>query len=161
MKANEIYLDLDGNSLSLTDLDAAERQLVARLRRQARTNPDWDAFDDLYTRAVPQFYQARGLTRRAVLRTPVWHIAQDLSSRLGIAAGLIRPDEDYRDQLEGLILENFPSRRAFCKAARISEDMLSHVLAGRKDLSLPALEKALARIGYRLKMTPTRKQRTG
>jgi hypothetical protein len=40
--------------------------------------------------------------------------------------------------------------------------MLSHVLAGRKDLSLPALEKALGRIGYVLKMTPApRKQRTG
>jgi hypothetical protein len=32
--------------------------------------------------------------------------------------------------------------------------MLSHVLAGRKDLSLSALEQALARIGYRLSIQP-------
>ncbi len=32
--------------------------------------------------------------------------------------------------------------------------MLSHVLAGRKDLSLAALSKALARIGYRLRLVP-------
>jgi hypothetical protein len=32
--------------------------------------------------------------------------------------------------------------------------MLSHVLAGRKDLSLAALTKALQRIGYRLCIVP-------
>jgi hypothetical protein len=36
----------------------------------------------------------------------------------------------------------------------ISEDMLSHVLAGRKDLSLEALTTALERIGYRLRIVP-------
>jgi hypothetical protein len=32
--------------------------------------------------------------------------------------------------------------------------MLSHVLAGRKDLSLGALTRALGRIGYRLRIVP-------
>jgi hypothetical protein len=32
--------------------------------------------------------------------------------------------------------------------------MLSHVLAGRKDLSLAALTKALQRVGYRLRIVP-------
>jgi hypothetical protein len=32
--------------------------------------------------------------------------------------------------------------------------MLSHVLAGRKDLSLARLTQALARIGYRLRIVP-------
>jgi hypothetical protein len=32
--------------------------------------------------------------------------------------------------------------------------MLSHVLVGRKDLSLSALEAALERIGYRLQIRP-------
>jgi hypothetical protein len=32
--------------------------------------------------------------------------------------------------------------------------MLSHVLAGRKELSLGALTKALERIGYRLRIVP-------
>jgi hypothetical protein len=163
MRNDKAYVDLDGNPIPLSALDAAERQLVARLRRQARSNPDWDAFDNFWTRAVPDFYLARGLKRRAIPRTPVWQIAQDLSSRLGIAAGLVRPpgERDYRDQLERLVL-HFPSRQAFCKATGLSQDMLSHVLAGRKDLSLPALEKALARIGYVIKMIPVSgKQRTG
>jgi hypothetical protein len=153
MKTAEVYVDLDGNEIVLAGLDAEERRLVARLRRRARANPDWDAFDNYWTKAVPAFYQARGLARKAVPRTLVWRIAQDLSGRLGIAAGLIRPD-DYRDELEDLIREKFPSRRAFCEATGIAEDMLSHVLAGRKDLSLEALTQALARIGYRLRIVP-------
>jgi hypothetical protein len=148
-----LYVDFDGEAISLAGLDADERRLVARLRRRAQTNPDWDAFDNYWTVAVPAFYHARGLAGKAVLRTIPWRIAQDLSGRLGIAAGLIRP-EDYRDQLEDLITEKYPSRRAFCEAAGLSEDMLSHVLAGRKDLSLEALTKALARIGYRLRIMP-------
>jgi hypothetical protein len=137
----------------LTGLDAEERRLLARLRRRARANPDVDAFDSYWTVAVPAFYQARGLAHRAVPRTLVWRIAQDLSGRLGIAAGLIGP-ADYRDELEELIRAKFPSRRAFGKATGISEEMLSHVLAGRKDLSLGALTQAMARIGYRLRIVP-------
>jgi hypothetical protein len=153
MKTAEVYVDLDGHRIALTALDAEERRLVARLRRRARANPDWNAFDNYWTVAVPAFYQAQGLARRAVPRTLVWRIAQDLSSRLGIAQGFIRP-ADYRDELEELIREKFPSRRAFCEATGIAEDMLSHVLAGRKDLSLEALTQALARIGYRLGIVP-------
>lgn len=41
MKRTDIYVDLDGNELSLASLDAAERRLVAQLRRRARTRPDW------------------------------------------------------------------------------------------------------------------------
>ena len=85
-------------------------------------------------------------------RTIPWRIAQDLSSRLGLAAGLVRPD-DYQGDLEDLIREKFPTRRAFCKATGIAEDMLSHVLAGRKDLSLEA-DQGVARIGYRLRIVP-------
>jgi hypothetical protein len=33
--------------------------------------------------------------------------------------------------------------------------MLSHVLAGRKDLSLESLSRALDRVGYRLSFVPT------
>jgi hypothetical protein len=40
-------------------------------------------------------------------------------------------------------------------ASGIGEDMLSHVLAGRKDLSLGALTPGLKRVGYRLRIVPT------
>ena len=81
-------------------------------------------------------------------------MGQDLRSRLGLASGLVRPDDD-RDKLEDLIRARFPSRRACSAATGLSEDLLSHVLAGRKDLSWEGLTKALERIGSRLRIVPT------
>jgi hypothetical protein len=161
MKQSNVYVDLEGNALSLAGLDAEERRLVACLRRRARANRDWDVFDNYWARAVPAFYEARGLARAAVPRTLAWRIAQDLSGRLAVAAGAARPP-DYRDELEELIRDRFPSRRVFCEAAGLSEATLSHVLAGRKDLSLATLTKALERVGYRLVIRPAaERKRTG
>lgn len=153
MSQPNVYVDLDGREFCLEHLDAEECKLLVRIRRRAKTNPDWDAFDNYWTKVVPAFYEARGLARKEVPGTLLWRIAQDLSSRLGIAAGLVRPD-DYQGDLEDLIREQFDSQRAFCKATGLSEDMLSHVLAGRKDLSLAKLTTALERIGYRLRIVP-------
>ena len=149
----DVYVDLDGRELCLEHLDAEERKLLARIRRRARANADWDAFDNYWTNAVPAVYERRGLERKDVSGTLLWRIAQDLSSRLGIAAGLVRPD-DYQGDLEDLVREKFGSQRAFCKATGLSPAMLSHVLAGRKDLSLAKLSAALERIGYRLRIVP-------
>jgi hypothetical protein len=152
---------LEGNTISLDGLDTEERRLLARLRRRARTHPDWNDFDNYWLQAVAAFYDARGISRAVSRRTAVFRVAQDLSGRLAIAAGMARPP-DYRDQLDDLIRERFSSRRAFCEAAGISEDLLSHVLAGRKHLSLEKLSQALERIGYRLQFTPlSRRKQTG
>jgi hypothetical protein len=154
VKPTDVYVDLVGNKYFLAGLDAEERRLLAGLRRRAQKSPDWDAFDNYWTQAVTRFYDARSLSRAESSQTAVFQIAQDLSGRLAVAAGLARVG-DYRDDLQGLIREHFPTRRAFCKATGLSEDMLSHVLAGRKDLSLTALTKALERIGYTLCIRPT------
>jgi hypothetical protein len=156
---NGDYVDLYGDAIALAPLDDAERGLVARLRHRARAHPDWCDFNNFAMQAVGAFYDGRGLSRRKATQTAAFRIALDLGSRLGIAEGKIRPPDqpdqrDYRRQLERLVLQ-FPSRAAFCKAAGISRAMLSHVLAGRKDLSLESLSKALARIGYRLQFVPT------
>src|SRR5207247_4226493 len=98
------------------------------------THPDWCDFDNYRWRAIAEFYDARGVPRKVSRESVVYRVAQDLSSRLGLAGGLIRPD-DYQGELEELIREKFPSRRAFCEATGLSEDMLSHVLAGRQELS--------------------------
>jgi hypothetical protein len=153
MKPANVYVDLDGNAIALDGLDGAERQLIARLRRRARTHPDWYDFGNYYLRAVAEFCDAHHISRKAATRTAVFRIAQDLSSRLGLAAGHIRPD-DYLSDLEDLARRKFPSQRAFCDATGIAPDMLSHVLAGRKELSLGALTRALERIGYRLRIVP-------
>ena len=127
--------------------------MVARLRRRARTHPDWHDFGNYWTRAVAAFYEARGYSRARKRQTVVYRIAQDLSSRIAVATGWARMP-DYRDELEDLIRRQFPTRRAFCKATGIAEDLLSHVLAGRKDLSLATLTKGLEQIGYALHIAP-------
>jgi hypothetical protein len=161
VKKNEIYVDLDDNNISLARLDAEERRLVSRLRRRAQTHPDWCDFDTYWMRTVAEFYDARGIRRSQSVKAVPFQIAQDLSSRLAVASGLARPS-DYRDELEEIIRTRFGTRRAFCKATGISEDLLSHVLAGRKDLSLATLTQGLDRIGYRLRIAPVlERKRTG
>ncbi len=159
---NHDYVNLYGETISLTDLDAGERTLVNRLRRRAETKPGWCDFRNFAISAVLAFFDARGVSRKRSSRSPVFRIALDLIGRLGIAEGKVAPPSfTYRDQLERLVLQ-FPTRRDFCKAAGISPTMLSHVLAGRKDLSVESLSKALDRVGYRLQFTPaTKAKRTG
>jgi hypothetical protein len=161
MKSAEVYVDLDGEVISLSELDREERALVSRLRGRAATNPSWDDFDNYAYAAMRAFYDTRGVPRSHRRNKVVFKVVQDLSARLGIAQGMIRPP-DYLGQLEDLVLNRFPSRRAFCEATGISQTMLGHVLAGRKDLSLESLSKALERIGYRLRIVPAPKaKRTG
>jgi hypothetical protein len=149
--APETYVDLDGTEFVLSGLDRAERKLFSSLREHARTCPEWNAFDNWWLPRVVSFYEKRGLTRSQIVLTPLFRIAEDLSGRIGIATGMCLPD-DYVSDLEWLIRDNFKTRRDFCKATGLSEDMLSHVLAGRKHLAIDTLTKALARIGYRLRI---------
>lgn len=134
-------------------LDVEERRLLGRLERRARSHQDWNEFDNYWMPAVAKFYEARGMSRSEMIKTPIYQIAQDLSARLGIDQGMIRP-ADYLDQLEDLVLNHFPSRRAFCRASGLAEATLDKVLAGRKEVSLASLSKALDRAGYRLRIVP-------
>src|SRR5438270_12830758 len=97
-KAN-VYVDLDGQEICLADLDAEERKLLSRLRRRAETHPDWTDFDNYRWRVVTEFYDARRVPRKTMRQGVVYRVGQDLSSRLGLASGLIRPD-DWRTDLE-------------------------------------------------------------
>ena len=161
MRKNETYVDLDGNAISLANLDAGERRLVNRLRRRASLKPDWDDFDNFCYQAVGDFYDSRGVPRKQSRNSVPFQIAQDLSGRIAVATGMARYG-DYRDELEELIQQHFPSRAAFCKKTGISPTMLSHVMAGRKQLSLGALTTALERIGCQLRIMPAaRAKRTG
>jgi hypothetical protein len=161
MKRTDVYVDRKGRDIVLADVDEEECKLIARLRRRARTHPDWTVFGNFWMREVAAFSDARGLTRAAARRTAAYQIGQDLASRLGIAAGLVRPP-DYRDDLEELIREQFSSRRAFCKATGIAEDALEAFLAGRQEFPLATLNAALEKVGYRLHIIATpRRKKTG
>jgi hypothetical protein len=145
------YVDLKGREFLLTELDAAERKLVDELQARYKTGPDWNTFENYWTGAVARFYDARGLSRRESRQTAAYRIAQDLGNRLAVAAGLARAP-DYRDELEEIVQTRFRTRREFCEATGLAEDMLSHVLARRKHLSIEALVNALARIGYAIRI---------
>lgn len=153
MNSPEEYIDLEGRSLSLSALDADERALISRLQASADENADWNAYDNFWLSEVDRFYRSRGLTPQEIVRTVGYRIGQDLCSRIGIKAGIVRPS-DYRDELEGLIRTRFHSQREFCAATGLSEDMISHVLARRKHLAVDTLADALAKIGYTLHIVP-------
>ena len=59
MKPASPYVDLEGNAIALDGLDAGERRLLARLRRRARTHPDWSDFGTYWMRAVADKLQLR------------------------------------------------------------------------------------------------------
>lgn len=151
--ANEVYVDLEGQEWNLTSLDEGERALWDDLCRRAHPGADWFAFDNHRFKALAALYEPRGLSRRQITHMPLFRLAQDLSGRLAIAAGQARLG-DYRDQLQLLISTRFKNRREFCEATALSEDMLSHVLAGRKDFSLETLTRALDKIGCKLRIVP-------
>ncbi len=153
MSSLEEYTDLKGKVFSLARLDPDEQELVRCFIARAKSHPDWDAYRNFWMAAVWEFYSARGLTRRETQQTLPYKIGQDLCSRIGIAAGYVRPS-DYRDELEQLIRTRFSNRREFCEATGLAEDMLSHVLSRRKHLAVDTLADALARVGYALHIVP-------
>lgn len=148
----DFYEDLDGRSYSFSALDSQERQLIDQLHARAKSSAEWTDFSNYWMATVHEFYKARGLNRQQILDTAAFHIAQDLASRIGIATGIMRTS-DYRDELEALIRKRFKTRRAFCEATGLSEDMLSHVLNKRKHLAIDTLADALARVGYAIHIT--------
>ena len=157
---NETYVDLKGRSYSLADLDPRERIVMRELMANS-SRRDWSAFRNYWISRVDEFYSARGLSRREIQRSLLYRIGQDLGSRLAVASGVARAP-DYRDELEQIIRSGFRTRRDFCKATGLSEDMLSHVLSRRKHLAVDTLAAALDRIGYALRVVPVqrRKHRT-
>src|SRR5437868_59009 len=88
MAQHRTYLDLKGRELPLDGLDAQETHLLAELQHRAASQPDWDDFENYWTATVASFYDVRGLARKESRETVVYKVAQDLSGRLAIAAGL-------------------------------------------------------------------------
>jgi transcriptional regulator with XRE-family HTH domain len=155
------YVDLDGHAWDLALLTVPERRIVAELQNiVAASSKDaddpvqiWCNFDNAWSSKVHALLKKRGISSKRISETALFQIAHDLSGRLAIALGIARK-ATYRDHLEEIIESRFKTRRAFCEATGLSEDMLSHVLAGRKDLSIETLTKALDRIGYTIKFVP-------
>jgi hypothetical protein len=148
--------NLNRDSFDLSSLDEQERALVRDLISFADEHPDARTaeYRNFYVHQVGDFYQARGLSRKETTQTLVWQIAQDINGRLLVAAGMAKDSDDYREKLNALIREKYGSRRKFCELTGISEDMLSHVLAKRKHMSIQSLASALAKVGYTIQIAP-------
>ena len=151
-----IYVSLYGDALDLSKLDLAERELLDDLIRYAADHPDaWTReYANYYIRRVGDFYESRGLSRSEVIKTAIWRVAKDINGRMMVEAGISQVSSDYREELSAVIQKKFGSRREFCNATGISEDMLSHVLAKRKNLGIETLSDALAKIGYSISIVP-------
>ena len=156
-KKNDMYVDLKGRSHSLAELDSRERSLIGELKLNA-ARQDWNGFSNFWMTRVHEFYSVCGLSRRQIQESLVYRVGQDLASRLAVSAGLARAP-DYRDELEEIIRLSFRTRRDFCKATGLSEDMLSHVLSRRKHLAVDTLAAALDRIGYALRVVPIQRSK--
>jgi len=150
---SKTYTDLDGRVFGLATLAPDEAALVEKLQKYAKEHPDWFEYGNYWIAEFAKFRDKRGLTRRETIQTTAYRIGQDLESRIGLATGMVR-QSDYRDELELLIGTKFDTRREFCEATGLSEDMLSHVLAKRKHLAIDTLADALARIGYTIRIAP-------
>jgi len=154
------YVDLQGYAHALSSLDRAELTLVNRLIALAQTSLPQPEFRRAWMKSMLEMADLRGLPRANVSAGLPYRIGADLNSRLMITQGLARP-ADYRDELELLIRDRFRTKREFCNATGLSEDMLSHVLSKRKHLAVDTLAAALARIGYGLHIVPLAEMTVG
>src|SRR5262245_499864 len=157
----EEHRTLDGQVISLADLDDEARQILDQLHGFLDTKPDWTVFGNFWPPKVLGYFEAHGVSRRVATKSALYRVAQDLESRLGVDQGFVKKPAskpDYREQLAEIIAARFSTRREFCQATGIAEDLLSHVLAGRKHLAIDTLTAALERIGYRLQIVPMDKK---
>ena len=149
----ESYTDLHGRQYSLAELTKQEQAALQRLRKLAAGNPDWMDYSNKFVAEVEKLLPLTGKSRRELTQSVIYRVGQDLGSRLGVAQGKMRLS-DYRDELQQLIATRFRTRREFCEATGLSEDMLSHVLAKRKNLAIDTLAEALAKVGFAIHITP-------
>ncbi len=119
----EVYVDLKGREHSLHALEPGERELVKRCIAYAKDHPDWPEYANWWMPEVSRSYVPRGMSRREIIETVAYRIAQDLESRQMLAMGVARRS-DERDTLENLIGGHYKSIHDFCDATGISEEIL-------------------------------------
>jgi hypothetical protein len=133
-KTPPVYQTITGRRLPLSKLSRAEKDFLSRVQQKYHARLEWTRF--------AAWWNAEFTRSGLGTRSPVYRICQDLEARLGIHQGTVSPP-DYRDFLADLIDGHFGSRQEFCQATGVDPGQLSRVFAGRADLSLRALQKAL------------------
>jgi hypothetical protein len=107
--------------------------------------PDWDTFTAFWLAQIDRLHPQ--LSRKDITETPLFKICEDMDARLAINQGYTRPG-DYRDALQSIIEQKFPSRYAFCQTVGLDEGYLSRVLNKRQHISMKKLAHILDTLGY-------------
>lgn len=130
------------------DLDALppdQQRMYEAVWNIYQQEPAWDTFTAFWLAQVDRLHPA--LSRKAITETPIFKICEDMDARLAISQGYTRPS-DYRDELQMIIEQKFPSRYAFCQTVGLDEGYLSRVLNKRQHISMKKLAHILDAIGY-------------
>ena len=154
------HTTLRGLELDLTSLTAEEAAVFDQAHRAYAESPEWHAFKQKWLNEVLGIYDRQKLPRREAISKPLYRAVQDLGSRLMVQGGYAKMPS-YQEQIAAIIETKFETRREFCEATGLSEDMLSHVLRGRKDVSIGTLTESLRKIGYALAIVPLPRARVG
>jgi hypothetical protein len=152
MKQNT-YTTLKNHEYDLRTFSPEEAEVYRLATIAFEDNPEWIDFEQKWMNAALSIYDHQNVPRRETITKPLYRIVRDMGSRLMVAAGYAKMP-GYREQIAAIIESKFATRRAFCEATGLSEDMLSHVLKGRKDVSISSLTEALQKIGYGLAIVP-------
>lgn len=147
------HTTLHGLNLDLASLTQEEAAVLDQAHRAYLESPEWHEFKQKWLNEVLRIYDRQNLPRREAITRPLYRAVQDLGSRLMVQGGYAKMP-NYREQIQAIIEAKFENRREFCEATGLSEDMLSHVLRGRKDVSLATLTDSLQKIGYALAIVP-------
>ena len=115
---------------------------------------DWDTFTAFWLAQIDRLHPQ--LSRKEITETPLFKICEDMDARLAINQGYTRPG-DYRDELQSIIEQKFPSRYAFCQTVGLDEGYLSRVLNKRQHISMKKLAYILDALGYEV----TIREKTG
>ncbi len=141
------YQTLKNEIYDLASLPPEQGEIYQAVWNFYQQEPDWDQFTAFWLAQVDRLHPK--LTRLEITETPLFKICEDLDSRLAIQQGYARRS-DYRDELQMIIDQKFPSRYAFCRTIGLDEGYLSRVLNKRGHLSIKKLNQILDTIGCEL-----------
>ena len=144
---NDIYVTLLSDHFDLRELPADQQAIVRKLFERYKQGPRSTEFSNYYMELCKPVFD--GIPRKRIPDTPLYNIAQDLSFRLAIQQGEMRPP-DYRDKLEHLILREYNTLSEFCRETGEDRSYIAHLFAKDKNASFERLTRILDKLGYEL-----------
>lgn len=143
------YRTLEGQVINLEDLSSKEYDFFIKTLSYFKKKPGKNKFAIYWLTKIDFLY--KGKIKAAIVENPLFIICQDLEARLGTIQKKTRVI-DYRDQLAGLIDEQFKSRYNFCKQFHVDQSYLSNVLNKKRNFSMKMLQEILNKAGYEIEI---------